>query len=127
VLPVGSGCGTSESEDERGIGEKFSLHIGETIGVKGEDLRIRFLDVSEDSRCPSDVQCVWEGRAVAIIEVSRGDMSQKVELVEQGLTQTSTKTTFEEYVFIFRILPYPESEVQIVPDDYRLMLTVNKE
>jgi hypothetical protein len=127
VLPVLSGCGNEEFEDEREIGEEFSLHIGETTGVKGEDLTIRFLEISEDSRCPSDVQCIWEGRAIAIIEVSREETSQKVELVEQGLTQTSTKTTFEEYVFVFRILPYPESEVQIVPDDYRLMLTVNKE
>jgi len=127
VLSVVSGCGTNEYEDERKIGEEFTLHIGESANVKGEDLRIRFLEISEDSRCPRDVTCIWEGRAIVNIEVSRGDTSQKVDLVVPGLTDTPVKQQFEEYEFVFRILPYPESEVQISPGDYRLTLTVNME
>jgi uncharacterized Zn finger protein len=127
VLSVILSCGTNEFEDERKIGEEFSLHIGETATVKGEDVRIRFLEISEDSRCPRDVTCIWEGRATANIEVSRGDISQKVDLIVPGLTDTPVKQQLEEYEFVFRILPYPESEVQISPGDYRLILTINKE
>lgn len=128
VLLVVSGCGNDEYKDERIIGEEFSLNIGETVSLNGEKLRIEFLEISEDSRCPRDVKCIWEGRAIAIIEVFEGNTSQKIELVEQGLTNTRTKKQFEEYEFIFRILPYPEEgEEQISPDGYRLMLTVNKD
>ena len=120
------GCGKDEYEDERKIGEDFSLRIGETVSIKGEQLRIEFLEISEDSRCPRNVTCIWEGRAIAIINVLIGNTSQEVELVEPGLTDTPTKTQFEEYEFVFKILPYPEAEVQISPGEYRLMLTVNK-
>jgi hypothetical protein len=120
------GCDTNEFEDEPSIGEEFSLHIGETASVKGEDLQIRFIEITEDSRCPRDVTCIWEGRATASIEVSKGNTSQKVELVIPGLTDIPSKMKFEEYEFVFSILPYPESEVQISANDYRLMMAVNK-
>ncbi|UCC17889.1 MAG: hypothetical protein JSU58_04875 [Dehalococcoidales bacterium] len=124
MLFVISGCG----KNEYNIGEEFTLSIGETASIHGEDLRIQFLEISEDSRCPRNVTCVWEGRAIAIIEVFIGDTSQKIELIEQGLTDIGTKRQFEEYEFVFRILPYPEkAEVQISPDEYRLILTVTKE
>lgn len=128
LLSVVSGCGKDEYEDERKIGEEFSLSIGETASLKGEQLRIQFLEISEDSRCPRNVQCIWEGRAIAVIEVFKDNTSQEIELVEQGLTDTRTKKQFEEYEFIFRILPYPgDAEVQLSPHEYRLMLAVNKE
>ena len=126
VLSAVSGCGKDEYKDERAIGEEFSLHIGETVSIKGEQLRIEFLEISEDSRCPRNVTCIWEGRAIAIIEISKGDSSQNIELVVPGLTDTPAKTQFEEYEFVFKILPYPEAEVQISRDEYRLVLTVNK-
>lgn len=123
MLSTISGCG----KDERAMGEEFTLHISETANIKGENLRIEFLEISEDSRCPRNVVCVWEGRVIAVIEVLKGETSRDVELVEPGLTDTPAKTQFEEYEFAFRILPYPEdAEEPISPEDYRLMLTVNK-
>ncbi|MFC1948138.1 hypothetical protein ACFLXY_09495 [Chloroflexota bacterium] len=110
------------------MGEEFSLRVGEIASIDGEQLRIKFLEIKEDSRCPRNVTCIWEGRAIAIIEVLVGNTSQKIELVEQGLTDTLAKEKFEEYEFQFRILPYPEkAEVQLLPDEYRLTLTVNKD
>jgi hypothetical protein len=124
VLLTISGCG----RDEHNIGEEFNLRIGETANIKGEQLRIGFLEISEDSRCARNVICIWEGRAIATVEVLIGNTSQEIELVEPGLTDTPAKTQFKEYEFVFKILPYPEdAEVQISPDEYRLMLTVNKE
>jgi hypothetical protein len=116
------------STDEYRLGDEISIPIGETARIQGEQLQIRFLEISEDSRCPRNVTCVWEGRAVAVVEVLKGNASQKIELVEQGLTDTPFKKQYKEYEFVFKILPYPEdAEVQISPDEYRLMLTVNKE
>jgi hypothetical protein len=124
VLFASFGCGKVEYN----TGVEFSLSAGETADINGEELQVKFLELSEDSRCPRDVTCIWEGRAIAIIEVFTGDTSQKVELVEQGLTDGLAKKSFGEYEFLFRILPYPgEADVQISPDEYRLVLTVNKD
>ncbi len=118
-----SSCGSNEQN----IGEEFTLHVGETADIRGESLQIRFIEISEDSRCPRDVTCVWEGRAIVNIEVVKGTISQKVDLVEQGLSDGSAKEQFGQYEFQFKILPYPEkAEVKIESGEYRLMLTVNK-
>lgn len=42
--------------------------LGETIRVDG--LAVRPLAVVEDSRCPSNVTCVWAGRVVLRVRVS---------------------------------------------------------
>jgi hypothetical protein len=44
-------------------GASFTLAPGQTATVRGTDTRITFRRVSEDSRCPVDVTCVWEGDA----------------------------------------------------------------
>ncbi|HEY95238.1 MAG TPA: hypothetical protein G4O15_09925 [Dehalococcoidia bacterium] len=123
VLSAISGCG----KDEYNIGEEFSLSIGETATFKGEQLRIQFLEIIEDSRCPRNVTCIWEGRVVAVIEVFLGGELQQIMLIEQGLSDMSVKEQIGEYEVLFRILPYPEdAEIQISPDEYYLMMTVNK-
>ena len=42
-------------------GEPVVLGLGDAVEIGGHE--IRFVDVVEDSRCPEDVTCVWEGRA----------------------------------------------------------------
>jgi hypothetical protein len=123
ILSTSIACGKAEYR----LGEEFSLSTGETASLNGGQLRVQFLEISEDSRCPRNVQCIWEGRVIAVIEVFKENTSQKIELVEQGLTDTPANKQFEEYEFVFKILPYPEVEMQISQDEYRLMLTVNKE
>ncbi len=47
----------------------FAAGIGETVDLGG-GLNVRPLAVIEDSRCPSDVVCVWAGRLVLRANVS---------------------------------------------------------
>lgn len=46
-------------------GHEFEISAGQEAQVRGTSLTIRFVGVTEDSRCPSDVQCVWAGNAIA--------------------------------------------------------------
>lgn len=52
-------------------GISFALAPGQTAEVKRADTRITFRQVREDSRCPTDVTCVWEGDAKVDVVVSR--------------------------------------------------------
>ena len=47
--------------------EELEIEFGETISY--ENLKLYFYDV-EDSRCPSDVTCIWEGKVSAMIHIS---------------------------------------------------------
>jgi len=64
------------------LGEPFDLKVAHAVSfpVDGKDLTIRFLRVVEDSRCPVDVTCVWEGDAVARFELERGSETASFEL-----------------------------------------------
>ncbi|MBK9215193.1 MAG: hypothetical protein IPM59_06280 [Chloracidobacterium sp.] len=44
--------------------ETVTLKTGQQKTAKMSGLKIKFLGVTEDSRCPTDVQCIWAGNAV---------------------------------------------------------------
>lgn len=54
--------------------EELEIKFGQTISY--ENLKLYFYDV-EDSRCPSDVTCIWEGNVSAMIHIS--NQTHKIE------------------------------------------------
>lgn len=50
------------------LGEPFALILGETA-VLEDGLEVTFASLIGDSRCPADVQCVWEGNAEIEVEI----------------------------------------------------------
>ena len=65
---------------EFGLNEAFTLGGGQDALIPGENLRLRFTDVLEDSRCPTQVECFWTGQARITIAVQpEGDGSTTVE------------------------------------------------
>lgn len=55
-----------------------SARIGETVHVHG--VRLRPIQVIEDSRCPQNVQCAWAGRVRLLVRMG-GASGQTRELV----------------------------------------------
>lgn len=53
--------------------------IGETATVGG--LRVRPVEVVEDSRCPTNVTCVWAGRLILRAEVAKRGFRQTRNLI----------------------------------------------
>jgi len=106
------------------LGEEFSLSVGQSVVIAGEDLGIKFVEVSEDSRCPKGATCVWEGRVAALVEISADGSSQQLELTEPGLTDAPARETFKEYEITYKVEPYPEVGKEISADEYRLLITV---
>jgi len=126
VLLQGS-CISSIDEDKTRLGEEFSLPVGQSVVITGEDLGIKFVEVSEDSRCPKDVTCVWEGRVTAVVEISTGGSSQQLNLSQPGLTDAPARQKYGGYELTYKVEPYPEkAEVQIAADEYRLLIVLNK-
>ncbi len=108
------------------LGDEFSLSLNEQAELMGENLRIRFEEVSEDSRCPKDVTCIWEGRVRCVVVLAQGDSRDRVELVEPGLSDQYARKVYGDYQIDFHIEPYPEAGEQIAEEEYRLVLIVNK-
>jgi hypothetical protein len=54
---------------ELALGQQLPLSGGQEATISGEDLRVRFTDVLEDSRCPTEVECFWTGQARIAVAV----------------------------------------------------------
>ena len=109
------------------LGQEFTLSIGQSALIQGENLNIKFLEVTSDSRCPRDVTCIWAGEASCLIEVTKGSLEPyKLVLTQPGLTDQSAMQDFDGYEIMFRVDPYPAANNQITKDEYRLVLIVAK-
>ena len=124
VLLLGGCIGTGGVKAD--LGQEFSLSIGQTATIEGENLQIRFEEVVEDSRCPTGATCVWEGRVSLTVEITENDSPYRMVLIQPGLTDQYTRETYQGYQLTFKVEPYPEVDQEIAPGEYRLLLTVSK-
>jgi len=90
---------------------------------QSDDNALKFeITVINDSRCPSDVVCIWQGEAVVKIEV-KAPTKGTIELSTfDNLTDTVGLYSFE----LVNVAPYPVSTRTIDPDDYDVTLMINK-
>jgi hypothetical protein len=53
------------------LDKQFRLRMNQTANISSEGLAIKFTSITEDSRCPSDVQCIQAGQVSAQINVTK--------------------------------------------------------
>ena len=109
-------------------GKEFSLKIGQQVKLDDVDLQLKFVAVPQDSRCPSNVNCVWAGNA----EVALDLLHDKCTTILTLNTHTKSPASDEGKVGDFRIKlikldPYPRSDQKISPSDYTATFLVTKE
>lgn len=113
--------------DQEPIPDSFSFGVENEFKINGDYLSIdnslKFtITEINDSRCPSDVVCIWAGKA---------DVKIKVESPVPG---TITLSTYDNQVdtvgsYSFKIIdvsPYPISTKTIKLDDYIILLKIEK-
>lgn len=90
----------------------FELHIGQEAVFGDEGLKITFVDVSEDSRCPAATNCVVSGLAKVRVDVVAGERPLGThEFVLDQRAVGGSAQGIGEYVFSMRELnPYPGTE-----------------
>jgi hypothetical protein len=108
------------------LGDSFSLAVGQSASIDGEDLVIKFIDIIADSRCPSGVECIWQGEVACLVEIIHSGTGQQKVLTYPGLTQELSKAQFGSCQFTFSVEPYPEAGKEIKKSEYRLNLLVTK-
>jgi hypothetical protein len=102
------------------------LQYAEVVKITGFDFIFRFSDIN-DSRCPEDVVCVWEGEAVVFIDCwteSRylGVIEIKAPPAEP---QSGGVTGNHSYYYRFTctaVDPYPNSPATTLKEDYTVTL-----
>lgn len=107
------------------VGEEFSLRTGERMQIQGGAAAVSFVAVPQDSRCPSDVVCVWAGDAVARLDLLVSGDSARADLHTNGQAG-SARADMHGYVLeLVSLAPYPRSGGQIPQEDYTATLRVS--
>ena len=110
------------------LSSEFKLRVGRRATFKGTRLRIKFAAVESDSRCPSDVTCVWAGNAAVRLRLSAGRSSKIVTLNTSRSSPFVREAEYQGYkVKLVDLSPYPRSDRQIAARDYIATLLVSKE
>ena len=55
------------------LGAEFELKVNQEAVINSENIRIKFLEILEDSRCPRDVQCIWAGQIKILINIMKNN------------------------------------------------------
>jgi hypothetical protein len=106
------------------LGESFELSLANP-SADADDLSIYYINIEEDSRCPNNAVCIWEGRAVINFEFVAGRNSHNVQLIDRVGFPEMAKDTIEKYIIhLESVDPYPENNVTLEEEDYRFTLKI---
>jgi len=122
IIPaVGYMQDTMEVEPPKNV---TRLKVGKDI--RFGDMCIKFIRVTEDSRCPQGVDCMWAGEVKALIGFyENGTLLEEKEFVfgAQAINKTQTKEIFvspKKTMFAYHMSPEPSAEQRIDPKAYYL-------
>ena len=112
------------------LNEAFVLAGAQDAVIAGEQLRMRFDEVPEDSRCPVRVQCVWSGLARVDLVIQVQDAAPKTVAFNTNPApgQNVQTVRVDDYVIeLLSLEPYPQTaEDAIRLQQYRATLVVRK-
>lgn len=117
----------------RDLDEPFEIGMEETVEINSTDMIVRFDSVSADSRCPKNVNCIWEGEAKAHFSIFvRGGASVAVTLTIPGLAPTPYEhgegVLYGDFRFnLLELSPYPEHDRPIRQHEYSALIRVTDE
>jgi len=104
------------------LGREFTLAPGQSA-VVDDDLRLTLKSVTDDSRCPVDVTCVWEGDAKVSVDVITPTPRAEHELHTTG--RESHEAKHGDYrITLVKLEPARRSTTTISSSDYRATFVV---
>lgn len=111
------------------LDQPFQLRLQEQVVIAADDLAIQFLEVSEDSRCPSDVQCVWAGQVSVRLQLSTAENpAQQIVLTDAAGPNSQSSAWVDGYhLQLVQVTPYPHTQHPIQINDYTLTLAVTRQ
>ena len=104
--------------------ETVRVQINKEKRVPQSKLSVRFVELVEDSRCPTDTNCVWAGNAKIKILVSKNGRSHELTLDTNGPKQAATAEGYS--IKLVGLTPEPRSNVRINRNGYIATLAVTK-
>jgi hypothetical protein len=124
-LLTAAGCDESQTGPTVALNERFTLAPGSVAAVRDEEVRVRFDEVTGDSRCPADAICIQGGDALVHIRVS-DRATTNAYVLHTGDSSQGTIMHGSVRIALVELQPYPFSSRTIAPGDYRATFNVSR-
>jgi len=115
----------TETSITASLGQAFDIKVGQEASISSQQLSLKFLSVSEDSRCPQGTNCIWEGNGKVNIQLtSRSETSETVEL-NTAMSLPSEATYLIYNISLLDLQPYPLAGNTIQQSEYIATVSVS--
>ena len=105
------------------LGAEFTAATGKPVRMDG--ISIVFVKLVEDSRCPKNVTCIWQGEAKVALTALVGANAHELTLSTQPPAAASADV--EGFRIELRdVAPYPDATVRRASMDYTVKLRVTR-
>lgn len=93
--------------------------------VTKDKITVKFVSLVEDSRCPTDTNCIWAGNAKIKIQVGKGKTAAKT--FELNTHLEPQNVSFAGYeIKLVNLTPQPASNIRINRNGYTATFAVSK-
>ena len=121
----GLACAGVAPDSVQPLEQDFTIAVGASTGISQTDLVVHFERVLNDSRCPSDVQCVTAGDATVVVTAaSGGGTALRYELHTDDGAREAVHREFR--IRLIDLKPTPTSTRPTRPNEYVLTLRVSR-
>lgn len=121
LLPIPAA--SAQDEPAHRFDVEVTLDLDEGRFVPDASIAVRFEDVLEDSRCPADVECVWEGNARVLIVFAEGMANGPRFEIELDTAHGMENEAFLSNGLGVRLLDLePLPTIEADPEDYTVTL-----
>ena len=99
-----------------------TIKAGQTKTESRSKLKIKFISVTEDSRCPEGVNCVWAGNAKVKVEIKS---SRTTKIFEFNTGMGPKGDVLDGWAInLEELTPYPKNNITTDPKRYQAKFTI---
>jgi anionic cell wall polymer biosynthesis LytR-Cps2A-Psr (LCP) family protein len=105
--------------------ETVTVKNGQKKSVPNGEFSIKFLSVTEDSRCPVDANCVWAGNAKVHVRIT--DRHGRSKTMVMNTTMGPAGDQYNGWaIYLTELTPAPKSGVVIKQSAYKATFSIQR-
>jgi hypothetical protein len=107
--------------------DQFHLTVNQTAS-EPENINVKFLNVTDDSRCPLGVTCIWQGKSTVVVNVIKNNQDVGNFSLTSGLGDNNATASIPGGYFlqIVKVEPYPTNGTKIQLENYTATFVLSK-
>ena len=104
--------------------KEVKVQVNKQARVSGTKFTVKFLELVEDSRCPTGTNCIWAGNAKIKVQITKNGKSPKILELNSNGPET---VAFEGHTFKLKALtPHPATNIRINRNGYVATVVVEQ-